>query len=74
VVDSVIVAVLADKAIFVVRWASTSRELVQTAIQKVSLQMRIGGIVLNLVVPDRAKKYDGAYAYGGREDAKYYSE
>jgi hypothetical protein len=46
VVDSVIVAALADKAIFVVRWASTSRELVQTAIQKVSLQMRVGGIVL----------------------------
>ena len=34
VVDSVIVAGLADKTIFVVRWASTARELVQTSVQK----------------------------------------
>jgi len=75
VVDSVIVAGLADKTIFVVRWASTSRDLIQTAIQKLSVQKRVGGIVLNFVVPDRAKKYGSdAYAYGGREYAKYYSE
>jgi succinoglycan biosynthesis transport protein ExoP len=72
VVDSVIVAGLADKTIFVVRWASTDREVVQTSVQKLSVQKRVAGIVLNLVVAERAKKY-GPYAYG-REYAKYYSE
>jgi capsular exopolysaccharide synthesis family protein len=71
--DSVIVAGLADKTIFVVRWASTARERVQTAIQKLSVQKRVGGLVLNFVVPDRAKKY-GSDTYGAREYAKYYSE
>jgi polysaccharide biosynthesis transport protein len=75
VIDSVIVAGLADKTIFVVRWASTARDRVQTAIQKLSVQKRVGGIVLNFIVPDRAKKYGSdIYTYGGREYAKYYSE
>jgi capsular exopolysaccharide synthesis family protein len=73
VVDSVIVSGLADKTIFVVRWASTARDFVKTSIQKLSIQKRVGGIVLNLVVAERAKKY-GSDAYGGREYAKYYSE
>jgi capsular exopolysaccharide synthesis family protein len=72
VIDPVIVAGLADKTIFVVRWASTSRDLVQTAVQRVSTHTRVGGIVFNLVVESRAKKY-GTYAYGN-EYAKYYSE
>ena len=59
-----IVAGLADKTIFVVRWASTARDMVQTLVQKLSVQKRVGGIVLNLVVADRAKKY-GSDTYGG---------
>jgi capsular exopolysaccharide synthesis family protein len=73
VVDSVILAGLADKTIFVVRWASTARELVQTSVQKLSAQKRVGGVVLNLVVADRARKY-GVDTYGTREYSKYYSE
>jgi capsular exopolysaccharide synthesis family protein len=73
VVDSVIIAGLADKTIFVVRWATTAREFVRTAVQKLSVQKRVGGLVLNSVVPDRAKKY-GSDEYAGREYAKYYSE
>jgi succinoglycan biosynthesis transport protein ExoP len=75
VIDAVIVAGMVDKTIFVVRWASTARELVQTSVQKLSVQKRVGGIVLNMVVANRAKKYGyGSDAYGGREYAKYYSE
>jgi capsular exopolysaccharide synthesis family protein len=73
VVDSVIVAGLADKTIFVIQWASTSRDLIQTSVQKLSVQKRLGGVVLNLVVENRAKKY-GSDTYGIREYAKYYSE
>jgi capsular exopolysaccharide synthesis family protein len=74
VVDSVIVAGLADKTIFVVRWASTPRDLVQTCIQKISVQKRVGGVVLNLLIEDRAKKYGPYTYYGSREYARYYSE
>ena len=73
VIDAVIVAGLADKTIFVVRWASTARDRVQTAVQKLSVQKRMGGVVLNFVVPHRAKKY-GSEGYGSRDYAKYYSE
>ena len=73
VVDPVIVANLADKTIFVVQWASTPRELVETSIQQVSTHKRVAGIVLNSVNQDRAKKYGGEYYYG-KSYEKYYSE
>jgi len=57
----------------VVRWASTPRDRIQTAVQKISVQKRVGGIVLNFVVQSRAKKY-GSEGYASREYAKYYSE
>ena len=73
VVDAVIVANLADKTIFVVQWASTPRELVETSIQRVSTQKRVAGVVFNWVNQDRAKKYGGEY-YHGKGYEKYYSE
>ena len=73
VVDPVIVANLADKTIFVVRWASTPRELVETSIRQVSTDKRVAGVVFNFVNQDRAKKYGGEYYYGKTYE-KYYSE
>ena len=73
VVDPVIVANLADKTIFVVQWASTPRELVETSIQQVSTHKRVAGVVFNFVNQDRAKKYGGEYYYG-KSYEKYYSE
>ena len=73
VVDSVIVANLADKTIFVVQWASTPRELVETSIQQLSTHKRVAGVVFNSVNQDRAKKYGGEYYYG-KSYEKYYSE
>ena len=49
VVDSVIVANLADKTIFVVQWASTPRELIETSIQQLSTHKRVAGVVFNSV-------------------------
>jgi Mrp family chromosome partitioning ATPase len=74
VIDSVIVAGLADKTIFVVRWASTHRDLVQASIQKVSAQKRVAGVVLNLMAEARARTYGADTYYASREYAKYYSE
>jgi capsular exopolysaccharide synthesis family protein len=72
VVDAVILANLADKTIFVVEWASTPRELIETSIQKASTHKRVAGVVLNFVNQDRAKKYGGEYYYG-KDYEKYYS-
>jgi len=72
VVDAVIVANLADKTIFVVEWASTPRELIESSLKQVSTQKRVAGIVFNFVNQDRAKKYGGEYYYG-KDYQKYYS-
>src|SRR5262249_26782531 len=72
VVDSIIIGNLADKSIFVVQWASTPRDLVETCVKKMSVHRRVGGIVLNLL-DQSAKKYGTDYHYGGRYYAKYYS-
>ena len=73
VVDSVIVANLADKTIFVVQWASTPRELVETSIQQASAHKRVAGVVFNFVNQHHAKKYGGHY-YHAKSYDKYYSE
>ena len=43
------------------------------AVLALGITIAIVGIVMNLVVMDRAKKY-GSDTYGSREYAKYYSE
>jgi Mrp family chromosome partitioning ATPase len=73
VIDSLIIGELADKSIFVVRWASTPRDLVESCVKKMSAHKRVGGIVLNLVNQSRAKKYASEYHYTDRYYAKYYS-
>jgi capsular exopolysaccharide synthesis family protein len=72
VVDAVILTNLADKTVLVVEWASTPRELVETAAKQVSAQKRVGGVVFNFVNQDRAQKYGGEYYYG-KSYEKYYS-
>jgi capsular exopolysaccharide synthesis family protein len=72
VIDAVILANLADKTIFVVEWASTPRELVETSIKQISAQKRVAGVVFNFVNQDRAQKYGGEYYYG-KSYEKYYS-
>ena len=73
VIDPAIVAKLAEKTVFVVQWGATPRELVTSSVRQLSAHKRVAGIVLNLVVQDRAKKYGGEYYYGEGYE-KYYSE
>lgn len=77
VVDSVIVSGLVDKVVFVVRWASTAREMVSRSIERLSGHPKVAGIVFSQVVDARAQKY-GRYAYshyyGGSYYKRYYSE
>src|SRR5260370_8095127 len=46
VIDPVIVASLADKTIFVVQWASTPRELIETPLPQLSTHKPVAGIIL----------------------------
>ena len=73
VVDPVIVANLVDKTIFVVQWASTPRELIETSLQQVSIHKRAAGVVFNFVNKNHAKKYGGQHYYASSYE-KYYSE
>jgi exopolysaccharide transport family protein len=71
VIDPVIVAQVADKTIFVVQWASTSRELVEASLQQVSIHKRAAGVVFNFVSQNHAKKYGGEYYYAKSYESYY---
>jgi succinoglycan biosynthesis transport protein ExoP len=75
VIDSIVVAQVVDKIIFVVRWAVTARELVQRGVQRLSGHKKVAGIVFNLVNEGIAKKYIkyGRGGYGGKYE-NYYTE
>jgi capsular exopolysaccharide synthesis family protein len=77
VVDPLIVANLADKVVFVVRWAATAREMIAHSIQRLHGHKKVAGVVFNYVIDSQAQKY-GKYAYsyyyGGRYYKKYYHE
>jgi exopolysaccharide transport family protein len=71
VIDPVVVAQIVDKVVFVVRWASTARELVQTAVQQVGAHRNLAGLVFNQVDDSQAQKY-GKYAYSYYYGARHY--
>ena len=77
VIDPIIVAHLADKAIMVVRWGATARELVKQTVDQLSGHRKIAGIAFNLVNEQQAQKY-GKYAYsyyyGSRHYKSYYTQ
>ncbi len=74
VVDPIVLAQLSDSIVYVVRWASTARELVQQSIQRLPAD-KIAGAVFNMVNERAAQKY-GKYSYqywyGSRSYKKYY--
>ena len=77
VVDASIVAHAADKVLFVVRWASTPRELVANAMKRLVGERKVAGVVFNYVIDAQAQKY-GKHAsidhYGHRYYRRYYTE
>jgi capsular exopolysaccharide synthesis family protein len=77
VIDPIVVSQLSDKVVFVVRWASTTREAVKRSIEKLTGDRKVAGIVFNLVNEAQARKY-GKYAYanyyGSRQYGQYYTE
>jgi capsular exopolysaccharide synthesis family protein len=74
VIDPVAISQLADSIVYVVRWASTARELIQSSIKRLP-EDKVAGVVFNLLNEKAAQKY-GKYAYqyyyGSRSYKKYY--
>jgi capsular exopolysaccharide synthesis family protein len=74
VIDPVVLSQLADSVVYVVRWASTARELVQESIARLPAQ-KVAGVIFNLVnerAAQRYGKYAYQYYYGARSYKKYY--
>jgi capsular exopolysaccharide synthesis family protein len=77
VIDPVVVSQLSDKVVFVIRWGSTTREMVRRSVQRMSGHRKVAGVALNLVNDRRARRYGKhAYAnyYGSRRYKQYYVE
>lgn len=72
VIDSLVFAQLADKIVYLVRWASTARELVKQSIQRLPSE-KMAGVVFNMVNERAAQKY-GKYAYHYYHSAKTYKK
>jgi succinoglycan biosynthesis transport protein ExoP len=74
VIDAVVLSQIADSIVYVVRWASTARELVQSSLQRLP-EHKVAGVIFNLINERAAQKY-GKYAYqyyyGARSYKKYY--
>jgi exopolysaccharide transport family protein len=76
VMDPVIVSQVVDKVVYVIRWASTARELVERSIKRFPGSRKVAGVVFNLVDEKLAQKYGKhayEYYYSGRDYKKYYS-
>jgi polysaccharide biosynthesis transport protein len=77
VIDPIVVSQLSDKVVFIVRWASTTRETVKRSIEQLSGHRKVAGIAFNMVNERRARKYGKhAYAnyYGSRKYNQYYAD
>jgi len=75
VVDSAILMRMADKAVFVVRWRETPREVVQRAVTNLAEDPRkVSGVVLNRVENATVSSYSGYYSYTNAGYNGYYSE
>jgi succinoglycan biosynthesis transport protein ExoP len=71
VIDPIVIAGMADKIVFVVRWAVTAREMVRHSIQRLAADRKVAGIVFNHVNDKKAQRY-GKYAYSYYYSASYY--
>ncbi len=72
VIDARVLASLVDKVIFVVRWSSTTRELVAQNLDPLIKDRKIAGIALNLVDETKTPRYGPYSHYSGYYYKKYY--
>ena len=76
--DSRVLASIADRVVFVIRWASVRREVAQSGLEQLAkVDSDIAGVVLNAVDARKSARY-GHYSYGyaygyGYGRARHYS-
>lgn len=72
VVDSVVLAPMVDKVLFVIRWNATAREFVRHSISSLPGDRKICGIAFNMVDLRRTPKYGRYSYYSSAYYKKYY--
>jgi succinoglycan biosynthesis transport protein ExoP len=72
VIDARVAMQLVDKVVFVVRWQSTTREIVAQTLETLDADRKLAGIVLNLVDETKTPRYGPYSYYGGYYYKKYY--
>jgi exopolysaccharide transport family protein len=72
VVDASVLAAVADKVIFVVRWSTTAREFVRHSLERIPGDRKICGLAFNMVDLRRTPKYGRYSYYSSAYYKKYY--
>jgi polysaccharide biosynthesis transport protein len=72
VIDARVAMQLADKIIYVVRWQSTTREMVAQTLETLDADRKLAGIVFNLVDETKTPRYGPYSYYAGYYYKKYY--
>lgn len=72
VIDAAVLAPIADKVVFVVRWSSTAREFVRHSLERLAGDRKVCGIALNMVDLRRTPKYGRYSYYSSAYYKKYY--
>jgi len=72
VIDAKVAMQLADKVIFVVRWQSTTREMVMQSIEALGAGRKLAGVVLGMVDEAKAPRYGPYSHYAANQYKSYY--
>jgi len=74
VIDARVLAGLADKIIYVVRWQSTSREIVADCLEQLAPERKVAGIAFNVVNESKTPRYGPYSYYSGKNYTGYYQQ
>ncbi|MCJ8141382.1 polysaccharide biosynthesis tyrosine autokinase [Ancylobacter sp. A5.8] len=72
VIDAAVLAAVADKVLFVVRWNATAREFIRQSIERIPGERKICGVALNMIDLRRTPKYGRYSYYSSAYYKKYY--
>lgn len=72
VADASVLAAIADKVVFVVRWGATAREFVRHSLERIPGDRKVCGIAFNMVDLRRTPRYGRYSYYSSAYYKKYY--
>ena len=74
VIDAKVAMQLADKVIFVVRWQTTTREMVAQSIDGLNAERKLAGIALAMVDETKVPRYGPYSHYSSYHYKNYYQD